>query len=247
MSRTRIHKPKERVFTPLPGPPAKALLSRLASHTSRRPLDLYRVFLSDCMTANHTPNAVSVLEEDLALRFFGDPGAEPRYCSIEKANDLSYLRLASGVTFVVYQRHARFKLLRIFDNRVQLSASYGGHQPSPALVFFLQDSGDGLKLYEVSTGESHFHPFELRDLALRLAPEGSSPAPVGDCLLRALALVLGVELRPGLGRWTFQDVLERPDEVWRALGVPFVLAGPAPARRRRSCGASNPAAWRWWS
>ena len=212
-----------RGYVPLPGPPSKALLSRLAAEAGRKPLDLYRQFLSDCLTANHAPNAVAALEEDLALRFFGEAGSEPRYCSIDRANDLSYLRLASGVTFVIYQRHSRFKLLRIFDNRVQLSASYGGHQPSPALVFLLQDFGDGLRLHEVPRGEVWFDPCELRDLPLLMAPPDSRAVPVGDCLLSSLAVLLGISLKNRSERWTLQDVLERHDEVWLALGVPFVL------------------------
>ena len=209
----------------LPGPPAKALLERLALQLSCAPLELYKSFLSDCTSANHAPNAVSILEEELASRFYGPPDEEPRYCSMDKANDLSFLRLVSGVTFVVYQRHKSFGLLRVFDNRVQLAACLGGSEPSPALVFLLDDVGDGRRLYEVP-GEGFFDPAELRDLSLRIAPRFSRPQPVGDCLLSALASVLGVE--PGSRRggrlWSLADVLLDPVGVWEALRTPFALA-----------------------
>lgn len=208
----------------LPGPPAKALLERLAGQLSCSPLELYKSFLSDCTSANHAPNAVAVLEEDLALRFYGPPDEEPRYCSMDKANDLSFLRLVSGITFVVYQRHKSFGLLRTFDNRVQLTASLGGSEPSPALVFLLSDLGDGRKLYEVE-GEHFFKPTELRDLSLRIAPNFFTPRPVGDCLLTALSSVLGSEYRSRPGRpWTLGDVLLDPEGVWDRLREPFALA-----------------------
>lgn len=209
----------------LAGPPAKALLERLAQKIGCKPIDLYKTFLSDCTSANHAPNAVAVLEEELANRFYGSPEEEPRYCSIDKANDLSFLRLVSGVTFVIYQRHTSFGLLRLFDNRVQLASSLGGVDPSPALVFLLSDLGDGPRLYECP-GEDHFAPESLRDLSSRIAAAGSTPVPVGDCLLRSLAAALCVELPLGevVRNWSLADVLTDPVGVWKMLRVPFALA-----------------------
>ena len=134
---------------------------------------------------------MAVLEEELAKRFYGSSEEEPRYCSIDKANDLSFLRLVSSVTFVIYQRHTRFGLLRVFDNRVQLAASLGGLDPSPALVFMLHDSGDGLRLYECDREDS-LGAEAMRDLTRGIALAGSVPVPVGDCLALN-AILLGGE------------------------------------------------------
>lgn len=233
MSRTEVYKRKSaraglqgvEGSILLPGPPAKALFNRLAQEAGLRSLELYRIFLSDCISTNHAPNSVAALNEELTNRFFGGPEEEPRYCSIEKVNDLSHLRLASGVTFVIYQKHSSFGVLRVFDNRVQLTISYGCYEPEKALVFLLHDCGEGVQLYELIRGEASFEAKDLRDLTCRLSLSGSELLPVGDCLLKSLGKLLGVKkIATGGVKWTLLDVLEKHREVWNVLGVPFVLS-----------------------
>lgn len=225
MSRSVPYETAGRPLRPLPGPPSKALLVRLAERVGVRPIELYKSFLSDCTSANHAPNAVAVLEEGLAARYYGAPEEEPRYFSLAKANDLSFLRLVSGVTFVVYQEHTSFGLQRIFDNRVQLCASLGGVDPPSALVFLLKPLGvEGHRLFEVKAGENHFDPSALQALASRVSEKDSDPVPVGACLLSALARLLGVRLDPGTSKWSLAEVLQEPVAVWEALRKPFALA-----------------------
>ncbi len=156
---------------------------------------IYRHFLRTCVHFNTDLTLVGGLNDETLLSLFGPPDEEPTFMTFHgKGADLAKLSAILHIDLVIYMRGSKSHSYKWHDSRVQSQLVDEGTSVRRCYFFVAERKKDATFLLspvpesraskEYSPGES-----EARFIS------GKSRL-VGDCYLKALALLLGIQEPP---------------------------------------------------
>ncbi len=156
---------------------------------------IYRHFLRTCVHFNTDLSLVGGLNDDTLLSLFGAPDEEPTFMTFHgKGADLAKLSAILHIDLVIYMRGPKSHSYKWHDSRVQSQLVDEGSSGRRCYFFVAErrkDAGFLLSPVPESRASKEYSPGESEARFI----SGKSLL-VGDCYLKALALLLGIQEPP---------------------------------------------------
>ena len=222
--------------------PIKNIIAYYAMQLACSVLDLYKVILEDSLCIKNSLQAISLLTDESASRFYGPDDKEPQYLSIRRPASLVRMSTLFKRKFVILQVCGKkTTAIKVFDPRAGakvreeslsdvMMSSKEKFEPEETDYFCLQHE-------KLDSGEHQFSCYLIDDPS-SICPGGTDICegpfmtnaimqPEQPCFLKKMASILGVELldyksntngHPLQKQWESMGLLT-PNRSWSIFDV----------------------------